>query len=55
MLSLAGSLGLMLLALLLGKSKKRPGFPSYVAVFLIALAQVLLVLYDMFTMTKPLG
>ncbi|HUN65101.1 MAG TPA: hypothetical protein VMW43_03305 [Bacteroidota bacterium] len=55
MLSIGGSLGLMLFALLLGKRKRRPGFPTYVAVFLIALAQVSLVLYEMYTMSKPLG
>ncbi len=53
MLSLGGSLALMLVVLLYGRTVKTARYTSYVALILIALAQVFLVLYDMYTLKPP--
>ncbi len=53
MLSLGGSLALMLVVLVYGRTVTKARYTSYVALILIAIAQVLLVLYDMYTMKPP--
>jgi hypothetical protein len=53
MLSLGGSLAFMLVALLFGRGTKNVRYTSYVALILIALAQVLIILFDMYTKKPP--
>jgi heme/copper-type cytochrome/quinol oxidase subunit 4 len=53
MITLGGMLGLMILAIIIGKKTKTVYPSSYIVIVLIALIQVFLVLYSMFTMSEP--
>ena len=53
MLSIGGTLGLMVLIIMIGKTKKKIHPLSYFFIGIIALLQVCIVLYDMYTMAKP--
>jgi len=52
LLSTAGTLCFMLVAVLLGKRSKKIRYTSYVAMVVIALLQVALVFYDMWSAEK---
>ena len=54
MLSVAGTLGLLILVIALGKRQKEIHPLSYVFVVVIALLQVLIVLYDVYKMEPPI-
>ncbi len=53
MVTLAGMLGLMMLAVIIGKKTNVIHPSSYIIIVFIVLAQVLLVLYAMYTMSDP--
>jgi hypothetical protein len=53
MLSIAGTLGLMVLIITMGKTRKEIHPLSYFFIAVLALLQVCIVLYDMYTMAKP--
>lgn len=52
-MTIGGIIGLMLLTIVLGKRSKRLGVFQYVVIALITLAQVCIVLYDVFTIKPP--
>jgi hypothetical protein len=47
------TIGFMILAIVLGRRTKASGLPHYLIIALIALVQVCLVLYDVFTSKPP--
>jgi len=53
MLTLDGTIAMLLLAILIGKHTRRYTLFSYVLIILIALIEVGLVLFDMYTMPMP--
>jgi hypothetical protein len=53
MTTLGGILALMLLAILLGKNTERIRLESYVLVFVLVLAEVVLMILKMYTLTEP--
>ncbi len=53
MISLSGLIGTLLLALWLGKRTREPHLGTFLLIAILALLQVIIVLYDMFTMAKP--
>ncbi len=53
MITLGGMLGLMILAIIIGKRTKAIYPSSYIIIVFLVLAQVILVLYAMFTMSEP--
>ena len=53
MIAVSGTLGLIILVILIGKHKKTIRPLTYAAVIIIALMQVLIVCYAMYTMTNP--
>jgi hypothetical protein len=53
MIAVSGTLGLILLVILIGKHKKFIRPFTYSAIIIIALMQVLIVSYVMFTMINP--
>lgn len=53
MIAVSGTLGLIILVILIGKNKKTIRPFTYVAIIIIALLQVLIVFYSMYTMTNP--
>lgn len=52
-MAVVGTLGLMMLVILLGKSSRRIGPISYALVVIVALLQVAIVFYVMFTLQPP--
>jgi len=52
-MAVAGTLGLMMLVILLGKSHRKITPVSYVFVVIVALVQVAIVFYVMFTLQPP--
>jgi hypothetical protein len=53
MTTLGGILGLMILAILLGKNTERIRLESYVVVVALVLAEVILMVLKMYTLTEP--
>ncbi len=53
MLSVGGTIGLMLLLVLVGKSRREIRLSSFVLLVFIAAIQVAIVLFTMYTMTPP--
>jgi hypothetical protein len=53
-MALIGIIVLMILAIVVGKRSSALGLPQYIIIVLIALAQVCVVLYDVFTQKPPI-
>ena len=53
MIALAGMLGLMVIAIVIGKHTKKIYPSSYIVIAFLALIQVVFVLVKMYTMSEP--
>jgi len=53
MISVVGTIGLMVIAIIMGKSKREIGLSLFIKLLLIAVLQVGIVLFAMYTMMPP--